>query len=312
MEWVWALTQGMSTLLPGVIHVKLSTSSKGIYIDGGTTATYTNFLETTGNGDPLRVSIPEDVDRMIAETLAACGRIDALVNNAGVNYRVPVLEFPEEEWDRIISTNLKGYFLTAQAVVINKIDLPAADVERVREEIDADLGLDPFEAIPVSAKTGVGIEDVLVGIVAKLPSPQGAPDAPLKALVFDAHFDKYRGVILQCRVMEGTLKTRDTIHFMHSGREFRVEELGYNQLQPSPQKQLGVGEVGYIVAGIKSVREIEIGDTITLLDRPAAEPVGRDGRKDGTDMGWQATIQVASPGLEQPISATEPRSVPSA
>ena len=157
--------------------------------------------------------------------------------------------------------------------VINKIDLPAADVDRVREEIDADLGLDPFEAIPVSAKTGVGIEDVLAGIVESLPAPEGDPDAPLKALVFDAHFDPYRGVILQCRVMEGTLKTRDTIHFMHSGREYTVDELGYNQLKLNPKEQLGAGEVGYVVAGVKSVRDIEIGDTITLLDRPAEAPI---------------------------------------
>ncbi len=157
--------------------------------------------------------------------------------------------------------------------VINKIDLPAADVDRVREEIDADLGLDPFEAVPVSAKTGVGIEDVLAGIVGKLPSPKGDPEGPLKALVFDAHFDSYRGVILQCRIMEGTVKTRDTIHFMHSGRDYTVEELGYNQLKLSPKEQLSAGEVGYIVAGIKSVREIEIGDTITLPDHPAAEPI---------------------------------------
>ena len=157
--------------------------------------------------------------------------------------------------------------------VINKIDLPAADIDRVREEIDADLGLDPFEAIPVSAKTGDGIEEVLAGIVEKLPAPQGDPDAPLKALVFDAHFDSYRGVILQCRVMEGTLKTRDSIHFMHSGCDYTVEELGYNQLKLNPKEQLGVGEVGYIVAGVKSVRDIEIGDTITQLERPAAEPV---------------------------------------
>jgi GTP-binding protein LepA len=157
--------------------------------------------------------------------------------------------------------------------VINKIDLPAADVERVREEIDADLGLDPFEAIPVSAKTGQGIEDVLAGIVEKLPAPQGDPDAPLKALVFDAHFDKYRGVILQCRVMEGTLKTKDAIHFMHSGRDYTVDELGYNQFTLNPRKQLSAGEVGYIVAGVKSVKDIEVGDTITLLDRPADEPV---------------------------------------
>ena len=157
--------------------------------------------------------------------------------------------------------------------VINKIDLPAADVDRAREEIDADLGLDPFEAIPVSAKTGEGIEDVLAGIVENLPCPTGDPDAPLKALVFDAHFDSYRGVILQCRVMDGTLATRDTVHFMHSGRDYTVEELGYNQVTTTPRDQLVAGEVGYIVAGVKSVRDIEIGDTITHLDRPAEEPV---------------------------------------
>ena len=154
--------------------------------------------------------------------------------------------------------------------VINKIDLPAADVDRVREEIDEDLGLDPFAAVPVSAKTGVGIEDVLKGIVEQLPPPQGDPQAPLKALVFDAHFDKYRGVILQCRIMEGTLKAKQTIHFMHSGRDYTVDELGYNQFKLVPREQLSVGEVGYIVAGVKSVRDIEIGDTITLVDEPAS------------------------------------------
>jgi GTP-binding protein LepA len=157
--------------------------------------------------------------------------------------------------------------------VINKIDLPAADVDRAREAIDAELGLDPFEAIPVSAKTGEGIEDVLAGIVEKLPGPAGDPDAPLKALIFDAYFDTYRGVILQCRVMDGTLKTKDTIHFMHGGRDFTVDELGYNQVKLVPRKQLSAGEVGYIVAGVKSVQDIEIGDTITLLDQPAAEPI---------------------------------------
>ncbi len=157
--------------------------------------------------------------------------------------------------------------------VINKIDLPAADVDRAREAIDAELGLDPFEAIPVSAKTGAGIDAVLAGIVEKLPGPTGDPSAPLKALVFDAHFDKYRGVILQCRVMEGTLKTKDAIHFMHSGRDYHVDELGYNQFTLNPRDQLGAGEVGYVVAGVKSVKDIQVGDTITHLDRPAAEPI---------------------------------------
>ncbi|MEN6407650.1 MAG: translation elongation factor 4 [Thermoguttaceae bacterium] len=157
--------------------------------------------------------------------------------------------------------------------VINKIDLPAADVERVREEIDAELGLDPFEAVLVSAKTGQGVEDVLAGIVEKLPPPQGDPDAPLKALIFDAHFDQYRGVILQCRVMDGTLKPGDAIHCMHMGCDYTVEELGFNQLKLVPKEQLGVGEVGYVIAGIKSVRDIEVGDTITHQERQAADPI---------------------------------------
>lgn len=157
--------------------------------------------------------------------------------------------------------------------IINKIDLPSADIDRAQVAIEGELGLDPFEAIPVSAKTGEGIEAVLEGIVAKLPPPTGDPKAPLKALVFDAHFDKYRGVILQCRVMEGTLKPKDTIHFMHADRDFTVDELGYNQMKLVPRDQLAAGEVGYIVAGVKSVQDIEIGDTITLANAPAAEPI---------------------------------------
>lgn len=157
--------------------------------------------------------------------------------------------------------------------VINKIDLPAADIDRAQEAIDAELGLDPFEAIPVSAKTGLHVEKVLEGIVEKLPPPSGDTEAPLKALVFDAHFDKYRGVILQVRVLEGTLKAKQAIRLMHSDREYTVDELGYNQIKLVPRDQLSVGEVGYIVAGVKSVRDIEIGDTVTLVDRPAEEPI---------------------------------------
>ena len=166
--------------------------------------------------------------------------------------------------------------------IINKIDLPSADIDRAQEAIDAELGLDPFEAIPISAKNGIGIEDVLVGIVEKLPEPQGDPNAPLKALVFDAHFDTFRGVILQVRVMEGTLKPRDKIHFMHAERDFTVDEVGYNQMKLNPSKQLSAGEVGYVVAGVKSVQDIEIGDTITLSDRQTEEPIP----------GYQAARQV--------------------
>ncbi|MBN2579231.1 MAG: elongation factor 4 [Pirellulales bacterium] len=157
--------------------------------------------------------------------------------------------------------------------IINKIDLPAADVERVREEIDAELGLDPFEVIPVSAKTGQGVDRVLAGIVEKLPPPKGDPDAPLKVLIFDAHYDQFRGVILQCRVMEGTLKPGDVVHCMHRDCDYTVEELGIHQLKLVPRQRLSAGEVGYIIAGIKSVQDVEVGDTITLRERPAAEPI---------------------------------------
>ena len=157
--------------------------------------------------------------------------------------------------------------------VINKIDLPAADEDRAREAIDAELGLDPFEAIPISAKNGINIEEVLEGIVTKLPAPTGDSNAPLKALIFDAYFDKYRGVILQCRIMDGELKPKDMIHFMHGGRDFKVDEVGFNQMKLVPREKLITGEVGYIVAGVKSVQDIEIGDTITLLERPTEEPV---------------------------------------
>lgn len=157
--------------------------------------------------------------------------------------------------------------------VINKIDLPAADVDRAREAIDAELGLDPFAALPISAKTGQGIEDVLEGIVKRLPCPTGDAQAPLKALVFDAYFDKFRGVILQVRILEGTLKPRDVIHCMHADRDYKVDELGINQFKLHPQAKLAAGEVGYVVAGVKSVQDIEIGDTLTHLERPASEPI---------------------------------------
>ncbi|MDP6946887.1 MAG: GTP-binding protein, partial [Myxococcota bacterium] len=157
--------------------------------------------------------------------------------------------------------------------VINKIDLPAADVERVREEIDADLGLDPFEAIPISAKNAIGIEDVLEGVVKALPAPEGDATAPLRALIFDGYYDRYRGVILICRVKDGTLKKGQAIRFMHSGKDFKVEELGYSQLQLNPQAELQAGEVGYVIAGIKSIQEIAIGDTITDSDNAAPEPL---------------------------------------
>jgi GTP-binding protein LepA len=157
--------------------------------------------------------------------------------------------------------------------IVNKIDLPSADVESVREEIDEDLGLDPFEAVLCSAKQGAGIEDVLEAIVDKLPPPKGDPDAPLQALIFDAQYDSYRGVVLLVRVQQGTLGSRQRIRLMHSDREYDVEEVGLLQLKKVKRGKLEAGAVGYVIAGIKAVREITIGDTITAADEPAAEPL---------------------------------------
>tara|TARA_Y100001934_G_C12378767_1_gene790937 strand:+ start:1799 stop:3595 length:1797 start_codon:yes stop_codon:yes gene_type:complete len=157
--------------------------------------------------------------------------------------------------------------------VINKIDLPAADVERVREEVDADLGLDPFEAIPVSAKNGTGIEDVLEGIVQHLPPPSGEEKAPVQALVFDAQYDSYRGIVLSCRVRQGELKQGDKVRFMHSGREYEVHELGYNRIHREKTRSLPTGAVGYVITGIKTIRDVTIGDTLTAVADPAPEPL---------------------------------------
>ncbi len=157
--------------------------------------------------------------------------------------------------------------------VINKIDLPAADVERVQEEIDADLGLDPFEAIPISAKNGVNIPAVLEGIVTKLPPPSGDASAPLQALIYDAFYDPYRGVVLLCRIFEGTLRPRERVRFMHTGSEYQVEEVGLNQLERVKVEGLEAGAVGYVIAGVKAIQDINIGDTITHVENPAPEPV---------------------------------------
>ena len=157
--------------------------------------------------------------------------------------------------------------------VINKIDLPAADVERVKDEIEGDLGLDPSDAVLCSAKTGQGIEDVLEAIVKRLPPPVGDPAAPLRALIFDAQYDPYRGAVLLVRVMEGTLRPHQDILLMHTDKEYEVEEVGLLQLKKVKTTDLAAGMVGYVIAGVKAVSDIAIGDTITDAEEPAAEPL---------------------------------------
>jgi GTP-binding protein LepA len=154
--------------------------------------------------------------------------------------------------------------------VINKIDLPAADPDRVKEQIENVVGIDAHDAVLASAKAGIGIEDILERIVRDVPPPQGDPDAPLKALLFDSWYDPYRGVVCMVRVVEGTLRDRDKILFMSSKRTYQVDELGIFTPKAAPAGTLTVGEVGFFYAGIKDLILAQIGDTVTLADRPAA------------------------------------------
>ena len=153
--------------------------------------------------------------------------------------------------------------------VINKIDLPAADPERVKDEIENVIGIDASEAVLASAKAGIGIEEILEQIVEKVPAPTGDPSAPLKALIFDSHYDQYKGVIVNIRIMEGSVKPGDTIRMMATGKEFEVVDLGVFTPKISPRDELTVGDVGYLSAAIKTVGDTRVGDTITLAENPA-------------------------------------------
>ncbi|VDH01533.1 Elongation factor 4 [Lysinibacillus sphaericus] len=153
--------------------------------------------------------------------------------------------------------------------VVNKIDLPAADPERVKDEIENVIGIDASEAVLASAKAGIGIEEILEQIVEKVPAPTGDPSAPLKALIFDSHYDQYKGVIVNIRIMEGSVKPGDTIRMMATGKEFEVVDLGVFTPKISPRDELTVGDVGYLSAAIKTVGDTRVGDTITLAENPA-------------------------------------------
>ncbi|GAB6064979.1 translation elongation factor 4 [Aquifex pyrophilus] len=157
--------------------------------------------------------------------------------------------------------------------VINKIDLPSADVDRVKKQIEEVLGLDPEEAILASAKEGIGIEDILEAIVNRIPPPKGDPKKPLKAIIFDSYYDPYRGAVAFVRIFDGEVKPGDEIMLMSTGRTYEVTEVGAQTPKMTKFEKLSAGDVGYIAASIKDVRDIRIGDTITHAKRPAKEPV---------------------------------------
>lgn len=157
--------------------------------------------------------------------------------------------------------------------VINKIDLPAADPERVKKEVEDVIGIDASDAVLASAKAGIGIEDILEQVVELVPPPEGNPDAPLKALIFDSVYDPYRGVIAYIRIVDGSVKVGDHIQMMANGKQFEVTEVGVFNPKAEHRNELTVGDVGFLAASIKNVNDTRVGDTITSVENPATDPL---------------------------------------
>ncbi|MBP7630889.1 MAG: translation elongation factor 4 [Acidimicrobiales bacterium] len=165
---------------------------------------------------------------------------------------------------------------------LNKIDLPAADPDLYASEIETVLGIPASEVLRISAKTGEGVPELLDAVIERIPAPGGDPDAALQALIFDSHFDQYRGVVSSVRVMNGVLRTGEKLRFMQAGATYEADEVGVRTPEPTPVKELGPGETGYLIAGIKDVAEARSGETVTTARNPAPEPL--DGYRDPKPM----------------------------
>ncbi|MEO0631915.1 MAG: translation elongation factor 4, partial [Planctomycetota bacterium] len=187
--------------------------------------------------------------------------------------------------------------------VINKIDLPSSDVDRVKGEVEEDIGLDASEAIPVSAKEGTGVKALLDAIVHRLPPPSGSKDAPLKALLFDSWFDAYRGVIILTRVLDGTVKKGTKIRLMQTGKDYDVVEVGAFTPGPERLAELSAGQVGFVIANIKDIQHAKVGDTITEASRPAEEKL--PGFKDVHPMVYAGFFPIDSKDYEDLKEALE-------
>ena len=212
-----------------------------------------NFVDTPGH-----VDFSYEVSRAIASCEGALLLIDA---SQGVESQTVSNMYMALEQDLTI------------VPVINKIDLPSADIPAVREQITNELGLDDSQTQLVSAKTGEGVDGLLEAVVNYFPAPQGDVDAPAQALIFDCHYDPYRGVVVHVRVKNGRIKNGGMIRMMSSGIDYKVEQIGIFKIDYEPTGCLEAGDVGYIIAGIKTVSDVRVGDTITNADNPAAEPL---------------------------------------
>ena len=212
-----------------------------------------NFVDTPGH-----VDFSYEVSRAIASCEGALLLIDA---SQGVESQTVSNMYMAVEQDLTI------------VPVVNKIDLPSADIPTVKEQIVKELGLDDSQTQLVSAKTGEGIDELMEAIVNNFPPPEGDVNAPAQALIFDCHYDPYRGVIVHVRVKNGKIKTGDTIRMMSNNVDYRVEQTGIFKIDYEQTGLLEAGDVGYIIAGIKTVSDVKVGDTITLASNPASEPL---------------------------------------
>lgn len=186
---------------------------------------------------------------------------------------------------------------------INKIDLPSAEVDRCLHQIEHDLGLDPADAVLVSGKTGRGVTDLLAAIVEQIPPPTGDDAAPLQALVFDSHYDPYRGVIVHVRVFDGTLHEGGTVQLLSNGARYTIEEVGRFKIRLERTKTLAAGDVGYFIAGIKTIRDVRVGDTVTDAERPVTTPL--PGFREVKPVVYSSIYPVDSNDYEELVHAIE-------
>ncbi|WP_078124652.1 translation elongation factor 4 [Leptospira alexanderi] len=187
--------------------------------------------------------------------------------------------------------------------VMNKIDLPAADVEKTKIQIEESLGLDSEKAVAISAKTGLNVKEVLEQITKQIPAPKGDPKGPLKALIYDSYFDPYMGVVIKIRVFDGSIKKGDRFLIMSTGKDFTVNEVGINRITLTPTDGLGVGEVGYLIAGIKKVSDAKTGDTITLFSNPTKESI--PGYKEAKPMVFSGLYPINGEQFDELVDAIE-------
>jgi GTP-binding protein LepA len=252
------------------------TSSEGVDFD-------LNLIDTPGH---------VDFSYEVSRALASCEGVLLLIDaSQGVEAQTLANLYAAMEHNLVIIP------------VINKIDLPSADIEKVKHEIDHDLGLDPDEAVLCSAKEGIGIQDVLNAVVTRIPPPSGSVEKPLAALIFDARYDSFRGTIVTCRIFDGVVAPGDMTRLMSTGSTYKVEEVGIFHLTRSPQKELTAGMVGYLISGIKTVSDTRIGDTITLETNPVDKPL--PGFKEVKPVVFSSIYPVASDDYQSLLDALE-------